>query len=259
MKKDDGSNRYSNEIQNRDGSPDVGIIASPNSDVNWSNAAQGQASGRGKKPQGGGTSQSNSYENTACGSSSAQGQGGSTNQSTISEKEITAPEGSSYVGKFNFDNVNINAGQGEGDSEGTKGFHKNKGICHNIDCNKITANKSTNVGFKNFGNSNINFKSTSTKNHGKAAGGSSSAQGQNSSTNESIISNNKITAHNGSSNVGMLNFHNVNINASQDDGGCKGNGGFLKHKGISHNISNNTIEAFHHSRNVGIQNFGNIT
>ncbi|XP_008244892.1 PREDICTED: uncharacterized protein LOC103342997 [Prunus mume] len=259
MKEDDGSSRYSatNEIMNPDHAADVGIFEPPNSDVNGSNAAQGQVSGRGKKPQGGGTSQSNCYENTACGSSSAQGQGGSTKQSTISKKEITAPKGSSYVGKFNFDNVNINAGQAEGDSEGNKGFHKNKGICHNMHRNKITANKSTNVGFENFGNSNINFKSTSTKNHGKAAGGSSSAQGQGRSTNESIISNNEITAKYQSSNVGMLNFHNVNINAGQAEGGCEGNEGFHKNEGISHDIYKNTIIAVN-SRKVGIQNFGNI-
>ncbi|CAL2228328.1 unnamed protein product [Prunus armeniaca] len=251
MKEDDGSNRYSatNEIMNPDHAADVGIFEPPNSDVNGSNAAQGQ---------GGGTSQSNIYKNTARGSSSAQGQGGSTNQSIIYNKKITARNGSSYVGKFNFHNVNINAGQAEGGSEGNEGFHKNKGICHNIDCNKITAdNKSTNVGFENFGNSNINFKSTSTKNHGKAAGSSSSAQGQGGSTNESIISNNEITAQNQSSNVGMFNFHNVNINAGQAEGGCEGNEGFHKNEGISHDIYNNTIIAVN-SRKVGIQNFGNI-
>ncbi|CAL8992414.1 unnamed protein product [Prunus brigantina] len=253
MKEDDGSNRYSakNEIINPNHAADVGIFEPPNSDVNRSNAAQGQGGGRGKKPQGGGTSQSNIYKNTARGSSSAQGQGGSTNQSIISNEKITERNGSSYVGKFNFHNFNINAGQAEG-------FHKNKGICHNIDCNEITAdNNSTNVGLGNFGNSNINFKSTSTKNHGKAAGGSSSAQGQGGSTNESIISNNQITAQNQSSNVGMINFHNVNINAGQAEGGCEGNEGFHKNEGISHDIYKNIIIAVN-SQKVGIQNFGNI-
>ncbi|CAB4263538.1 unnamed protein product [Prunus armeniaca] len=54
MKEDDGSNRYSatNEIMNPDHAADVGIFEPPTTG----------ARPRGKKPKGGGTSQSNIYK-----------------------------------------------------------------------------------------------------------------------------------------------------------------------------------------------------
>ncbi|KAL6293773.1 hypothetical protein ACE6H2_001915 [Prunus campanulata] len=281
MEEEDTSNRYSatNDIRGLDGAADFGIIESPNSDdVNWSNAAQGE--GHKIEYHMKRTSQSNIYKNT-----------------------ITATKGESDVGISSFNNLVVDCSNG-GQGQGSREF---KGICHNIDCNEITAdNRSTKVGLENFGNINYNCKTTSTKDHGKAAGGSSSTQGQGGgggkkpkgdglniscnnikgdrvpkayhnfsnfecnlkttntedggSTNQSRISKNKITARNGSSNAGIFNFHNVYVdwsNAGQGQGGCEGNEGFLKRKGISHNIYNNTIVAVN-SRKVGLQNFGNI-
>ncbi|PQQ15202.1 uncharacterized protein Pyn_22439 [Prunus yedoensis var. nudiflora] len=214
MEEKDTSNRYSgtgNRIINPDHAADVGIFEHPNSGVNWSNAAQGQG-GEGHK---------------------------------IYEKTVTALNGESNVGKFGFHNLVVDFSNG-GRGQGRREFED---ICHNISGNKIAADKrSTKVGFENFGNVNYNCKTTSTKDHGKAAGGKAAGA---SSRSEANILKNEITARNGSSNVGMFNFHNVYINAA------RGQAGFLKHKGISHNIMGNTIIAVN-SRVVGIQGFGNI-
>ncbi|KAL6293769.1 hypothetical protein ACE6H2_001911 [Prunus campanulata] len=222
MEEEETSNRYSatNDIRGLDGAADFGIIQSPNSDdVNWSNAAQGQGGERGKKPKGEG------YK--------------------IYNKTITALNGESNVGKFSFHNLVVDFSNG-GQGQGCREFED---ICHNVGHNKITAdNRSTKIGFENFSNVNYNCKTTSTKDHGKAAGGKA---GGGSSRSQANILKNKITACNGSSYVGMFNFHNAYINGGQ------GQGGFLKHKGISHNIDENTIIAVN-SRRVGIQDFGNI-
>ncbi|KAI5350573.1 hypothetical protein L3X38_003464 [Prunus dulcis] len=140
---------------------DVRSFEPPNSDVNWSNAVGGQGGGRGKKPQGEGhkieyhmkrTSQSNIYKNT-----------------------ITATKGESNVGFSNFNNLVVDCSNG-GQGQGSREF---EGICHNIDSNEITADtRSTKVGVENFGNIIYNCETTSTKDHGKAACDSSSAQGQ---------------------------------------------------------------------------------
>ncbi|CAB4263699.1 unnamed protein product [Prunus armeniaca] len=269
MEEEDTSSRYSdtdNDIRNPNHAADVGIFELPNSDVNWSNAVQGQ---------GGGTSQSNICINI-----------------------ITATKGESDVRISSFNNLVVDCSNG-GQGQGSREF---EGICHKIESNEITAdNGSTKVGFENFGN--VNYKTTSNKDHGKAAGGSSSAQCERGgggkkpkggglnirgnhikgdrgrkayrdfsnfernlkttntedggSTSQANIHKNKITAHNGASYVGMFNFHNCDINAGQAQGGCEGNEGFLKHKGVSHKICKNTIIAVN-SGKVGIQNFGNI-
>ncbi|XP_020409781.1 uncharacterized protein LOC109946440 [Prunus persica] len=88
---------------------------------------------------------------------------GSTSQANIRRNTITASNGASYVGMFNFHNADVwsNAGQGQGGRQGNKGFPKLKGISHNICNNKIRANKSTNVGLQNFGNIRYNCKTTS--------------------------------------------------------------------------------------------------
>lgn len=88
---------------------------------------------------------------------------GSTSQANILGNTITAHNGASYVGMFNFHNVDVwsNAGQGQGGRQGNKGFPKLKGISHNICNNKISAYKSTNVGLQNFGNIRYNCKTTS--------------------------------------------------------------------------------------------------
>ncbi|XP_021829762.1 uncharacterized protein LOC110769997 [Prunus avium] len=293
MGKEDTSNRYSatNDIRGLDGAADFGIIESPNSDVNWSNAAQGQGGERGKKPQGEGHKIEYHMKRTR--------------QSKIYENTIAATKGESGVGISSFHNVHVNRNNG-GQGQGSREFEV---ICHSIYRNKITAdNRSTKVWVENFGNTNINCncKTTSPKDHGKAAVGSSSAQGQDEaggeepkgdglnirgndivgdripeayqnfsnfewnlkttntedggSTNQSRITENEITACNGSSDVGIFNCDNVNIdcsNAGQGQGGCEGNEGLLKNKGISHNIDKNTIIAVN-SRRVGIQDFGNI-
>ncbi|PQM40313.1 uncharacterized protein Pyn_22913 [Prunus yedoensis var. nudiflora] len=58
------------------------------------------------------------------------------------------------------------------------------------------------------------------------------------------ISDNTITALSGESDVGMFSFHNIGFywsNAGHGQGGREGNKGFLKRKGICHNIYNNNI------------------
>ncbi|VVA39090.1 PREDICTED: LOC109946471 isoform X1 [Prunus dulcis] len=88
---------------------------------------------------------------------------GSTSQANIRRNTITASNGASYVGMFNFHNVDVwsNAGQGQGGRQGNKGFPKLKGIRHNICHNNISADRSTNVGLQNFGNIRYNCKTTS--------------------------------------------------------------------------------------------------
>ncbi|CAB4294087.1 unnamed protein product [Prunus armeniaca] len=155
MEEDDGSSKYpGNEIIKSNGA-DAGIFASRTSDVHWSNTAEGQGSSGGTKLEGDGHNLGNIKYN-------------------ISDNKITALNGESDVGMFSFHNVGVywsNAGQGQGGREGNKGL-KSKGICHNIYNNNISADSSAKVGLENFGNSKY------IDDHGKAAGGSSSAQGQ---------------------------------------------------------------------------------
>ncbi|KAL6293770.1 hypothetical protein ACE6H2_001912 [Prunus campanulata] len=271
MEKKDTSNRYSdtNKITTPN-SLDSGIEPSPISEVHRSSTAEGQGASGGTKLKGDGHNLGNI---------------------NINDNTITGLEGKSDVGISIFHNVRVywsNAGRGQGSLE----F---KGIFHNIHGNKITAEKgSRKVWLENFGNINYNRKTTSTKDHCKATGGSSSTQGLGGGGGKKPkgdglnISRNNIKGDP----KAYHNFSNFecNLKTTNTEDGCSTsqanilkntiynnriiaheasyvgmfnfhnvytNAGFLKHKAISHNIVNNTIEAVN-CQGVGIQDFGNI-
>ncbi|KAL6293768.1 hypothetical protein ACE6H2_001910 [Prunus campanulata] len=225
------SNRYSaiNKIT-KPNSRDAGIEPSRISDVHRSSTAEGQGASGGTKLKGDGHNLGNI---------------------NINDNTITATKGESDVGMFIFHNINYNRkttstkdhGKAAGGScsaqgQGGSGGKKPKGDGLNISRNNIKGDGVPKA-YHNFSNFECNLKTTNTEDGG--------------STNQFTIFKNNITARNGSSNVGMFNFHNVNIDAAQAQGG------FLKPEklGIRHNIKGNTIEAVN-SRKVGIQDFGNI-
>ncbi|XP_020409993.1 uncharacterized protein LOC109946471 isoform X2 [Prunus persica] len=230
MEEDDGSNRYgaTNEIIDLDGAADVGIFEPPNSDVNWSNAVQGQGGGRGESDVG--ISSCNNLV-VDC-SNGGHGQGSREFEGichNIDCNEITADR-SKNVGCENFGNVNYNCkttstkdhgkaagGSSSAQGQGGGGGKKPERDGLNIHRNNIAGDRVPKA-YHNFSNFECNLKTTNTEDDGN--------------TNESNISKNKITARYGSSYVGMFNFHNVYVNAGQGQGGCEGNESFFKHKGI---------------------------
>ncbi|XP_021802434.1 uncharacterized protein LOC110746514 isoform X1 [Prunus avium] len=249
MEEDDGSSKYpGNEIINPNGADAVGIFPSRTSDVHWSNTAEGQGSSGGTKLEGDGHNLGNIKYN-------------------ISGNTISALNGELDVGMFSFHNIGFygsNAGHGQGGREGNKGFLKRKaggsssaqgqgggggtkpkGDGYNIRGNNIKGDGDRKA-YHNFSNIEYNLKTTNTEDDG--------------STSQANIRKNTITARNGASYVGMINFHNIGFywsNAGQRQGGRQGNKGFPKPKGFSHNICNNKISAYK-STKVGLQNFGNI-
>ncbi|ONI28064.1 hypothetical protein PRUPE_1G120400 [Prunus persica] len=110
--------------------------------------------------------ENNSSSNPATGSKSC-----ATSRNNICQNEITATNGATDVGVSNFDNYAV---EGQGGSEGTKGFPE-RGGGYNIFCNKISADGARDVGIRNFGNTTHGMPFTTEEDHGEEAEGRSSS------------------------------------------------------------------------------------